>query len=165
MPAAQSLLFVCMGNICRSPAAENVMRHILKRVGLSEKIRCDSAGTIGYHQGSPPDGRMQEAARARGISCSGKSRPVKSSDFKEFDIIFTMDQDNYRDVIDWAGSDENKAKVKPFCDFLSEHDDTFVPDPYYGGNDGFDYVITLLLDGCETILSEFCLDESAADKK
>lgn len=146
-----SILFVCMGNICRSPAGENVMRKLLEEAGLDSDINCDSAGTIGYHRGNPPDPRMSAAGRKRGLPMTGSARQVKRSDLDTFDLVLAMDDDNYDDLIRLSTS-ENKAKVKRFCDFCINHSDTEVPDPYYGGAQGFEHVLDLLEDGCAQIL-------------
>lgn len=146
------LLFVCMGNICRSPAAECVMRTLLRKEGLESEISCDSAGTLGYHEGEGPDSRMITAGRKRGFQIAGSSRPIIKKDIKEFDLIITMDNQNYENVIKLAKFSDKK-KVVPFCNYVKNHSDTEVPDPYYGGIDGFDYVIDLLFDGCQEILN------------
>lgn len=147
-----SLLFVCMGNICRSPAGENVMRKLLEDAGLSNEIELDSAGTIGYHTGHAPDPRMSEAGRRRGLPMTGIARQVKSSDLRRFDLILAMDRENYADLMDLASNDEESSKIKLFCDFCSNHNASEVPDPYYGGARGFEHVLDLLEDGCTQIL-------------
>lgn len=148
------LLFVCLGNICRSPSAENIMRYLVEKEGLSDKIICDSAGTSGYHIDSPPDARMQAAAAKRGIQLIGEARQFKKSDFQEFDLILAMDRSNYRDILRLDPQNQYKDKVKMMCDYASYHREKEVPDPYYGGTDGFDRVIDLLLDSCSGLLKE-----------
>ena len=152
-PTTNSLLFVCMGNICRSPAGENVMRKLLKDAGLTGEIELDSAGTIGYHTGHSPDPRMSEAGRRRGLPMTGSARQVKPSDLQRFDLILAMDRDNYADLISLASNDEESSKIKLFCDFCSNHNASEVPDPYYGGAQGFERVLDLLEDGCTQILN------------
>ncbi|MCB1231416.1 MAG: low molecular weight phosphotyrosine protein phosphatase [Verrucomicrobiae bacterium] len=150
------LLFVCMGNICRSPAAENVMRHLLEQQGLSHAFELDSAGTIRYHAGNPPDARMTEAARARGIAMTGRARQVKGSDLEKFDWVLVMDRDNLSDVQIMASHHgTGDAKVAMFCDFCDENDEDEVPDPYYGGPEGFEKVLDLLEDGCSGIIRRY----------
>ena len=96
------LLFVCMGNICRSPAGEAVMRHVVENEGLAEQIECDSAGTISFHTGNPPDHRMHAAAQNRNIKTGGQARQINQADYNEFDLILTMDEDNYQNVLNMA---------------------------------------------------------------
>jgi protein-tyrosine phosphatase len=146
------LLFVCLGNICRSPSAENIMNHLIERSGLSRQIQCDSAGTSSYHIGSPPDRRMGEAAVKRGIQLQGRARQFQKSDFAEFDLILAMDKDNYQDILYLDREDKYRHKVRLICEFASRHQEKEIPDPYYGGQAGFDKVIDLLLDACEGLL-------------
>jgi protein-tyrosine phosphatase len=145
-------LFVCLGNICRSPSAENIMNHLLEQKGLSSKIICDSAGTSSYHIGSKPDARMTMAAAKRGINMKGQARQFKQADFEQFDLILAMDRYNYRDILNLDPQGKYQAKVELMCNYASKHTDRDVPDPYYGGADGFDYVIDLLFDACENLL-------------
>ena len=146
------LLFVCLGNICRSPSAENIMNHLIEKANLSDCLVCDSAGTGGYHIGSPPDSRMTYAAKMRGINLKGSARKFQVEDFNNFDLILTMDKENYRDVLRLDSAGKYGDKVKLMCEFCRDFDVKEVPDPYYGGSDGFDYVIEILLDACEGLL-------------
>ena len=149
------LLFVCLGNICRSPAAENLTRHLLaNRIGslTAATVECDSAGTSGYHVGSPPDSRMQHAAKVRGLTFTGRSRQFEVGDFGRFDWILAMDRSNYRDILAMAPPGADRDRVRLMCDFCRQYSDTEVPDPYYGGADGFDYVLDLLTDACDGFL-------------
>lgn len=146
------LLFVCLGNICRSPAAENIMYHLIEEAGLSDRIICDSAGTGGYHIGSPPDRRMTAAASQRGIELRGQARQFNRFDFEAFDLILAMDRDNYEDILSLDPSGKYRHKVKLMCDFCERYDLKEVPDPYYGGPEGFNRVIDLLLDACQGLL-------------
>lgn len=148
------LLFVCLGNICRSPAAENIMNHLIAQANLSEKIICDSAGTAGYHIGSPPDPRMAvAAARALGIKLRGEARQFEKADFQSFDLILAMDRENYQNILSLdVSAGQYRDKVLLMCDFCSRHSTTEVPDPYYGGSEGFNHVIELLLDACDGLL-------------
>ncbi|HEY9609294.1 low molecular weight protein-tyrosine-phosphatase [Allocoleopsis sp.] len=146
------LLFVCLGNICRSPSAENIMNHLIEQAGLSETIICDSAGTGGYHIGASPDRRMTAAALRRGIKLKGQARQLQKSDFENFDLILAMDRENYQDILFLDPAGKYQDKVRLMCDFATHHSDREVPDPYYGGSEGFDKVIDLLLDACEGLL-------------
>ncbi len=148
------LLFVCLGNICRSPSAEGIMNHLIQQRGLAGQIICDSAGTSSYHIGSPPDQRMTGAASKQGIKLAGQARQFELSDFEEFDLILAMDQENYRNILALDRPGTYKHKVKLMCEFCRSHGDREVPDPYYGGESGFDYVIDLLLDACTGLMDE-----------
>ena len=148
------LLFVCLGNICRSPSAENIMIHLLKQKGLDHQIVCDSAGTSSYHIGASPDRRMRAAAARRNIDLLGQARQFDHSDFEKFDLILAMDQENYQDILALDGQNRYRHKVRLMCEFATQHQDREVPDPYYGGQSGFDRVIDLLLDACEGLLQE-----------
>lgn len=149
MPIPCKLLFVCLGNICRSPSAENIMNHLIEQTGLKGQIICDSAGTGGYHIGAAPDRRMSIAAASRGIILEGQARQFHKSDFDKFDLILAMDRDNYQDILSLDPAGKYRDKVKLMCDFATAHREQEVPDPYYGGTEGFNQVIDLLLDACE----------------
>lgn len=147
------ILFVCLGNICRSPSAENIMNHFIEEAGLNQQISCDSAGTSSYHVGSSPDRRMTTALINRGFKVTGHARQFEYSDFEEFDLILAMDKENYRNI---SALDRKKIytdKVKLMCDFAQHHSTQEVPDPYYGGQKGFENVIDLLVDSCEGLLN------------
>ena len=146
------LLFVCLGNICRSPSAENIMNQLIEEAGLAAKITCDSAGTSGYHIGAAPDRRMNIAAKKRGLELEGQSRKLKPSDLQKFDLILAMDRANYEDILYLDREGKYEDKVRMMCDFATQKPDREVPDPYYGGADGFDYVIDLLYDACAGLL-------------
>jgi protein-tyrosine phosphatase len=147
------LLFVCLGNICRSPSAENIMNHLIAQASLSESIICDSAGTSGYHIGSPPDRRMSAAADTKlGIKLRGMARQFQKSDFQDFDLILAMDQENYENILSLDRNQQFDHKVRLMCEFCSRHTLKEVPDPYYGGSEGFNQVIDLLVDACEGLL-------------
>ena len=153
------LLFVCLGNICRSPSAENIMNHLVAEAGLSDEIICDSAGTSAYHLGSAPDRRMSAAASKRGIELVGNARKFRPLDFERFDLILAMDRSNYQDIIYCDREGQYQDKVKMMCSFATKYDDREVPDPYYGGEDGFTYVIDLLLDSCAGLLDYIVKNE------
>lgn len=150
--ADNRLLFVCLGNICRSPAAENIMNHLIEQAGLDDRIVCDSAGTGGYHIGSPPDRRMTLAAKQRGITLQGQARQFQKSDFENFDLILAMDRENYEDILSLDRTGRYRDRVRLMCSFCTRHSEQEVPDPYYGGPEGFNKVIDLLLDACEGLL-------------
>lgn len=146
------LLFVCLGNICRSPSAENIMNHLIAQRQLGDQVVCDSAGTASYHVGNCPDRRMTQAAKAKGIDLIGQARQFDVADFDRFDYILAMDRQNYRDILALDPTGQYADKVRLMCDFCRTHPDREVPDPYYGGPEGFTYVIELLLDACEGFL-------------
>jgi protein-tyrosine phosphatase len=149
------LLFVCLGNICRSPSAENIMNHLIEQAGLSDRIVCDSAGTSSYHIGSPPDRRMSAAAATKlGIKLRGQARQFQKLDFQDFDLILAMDRDNYENILALDLTKQYHDKVRLMCDFCSRHSLKEVPDPYYGGQEGFNQVIDLLIDACEGLLTK-----------
>jgi protein-tyrosine phosphatase len=147
------ILFVCLGNICRSPAAENIMNYLVTKNGKSDLIQCDSAGTANYHTGKPPDRRMQAAAAKRNIPMIGSARQFTKADFTTFDLILAMDRENYHNILALDPQGQYRDKVKMMCDSASHYPDKEVPDPYYGGADGFDYVIDLLTDACGGLIS------------
>jgi protein-tyrosine phosphatase len=149
---------VCLGNICRSPSAENIMNYLVKEQGKSNLIISDSAGTASYHTGASPDRRMAIAAQKRGINLIGKARQFTKQDFLEFDLILAMDRANYQNIMELDRDRKYQDKVKMMCDFCRTHSDREVPDPYYGGVDGFDYVIDLLFDACGGLLDTIKID-------
>ena len=145
------ILFVCLGNICRSPAGDNVMRDLLQRKEVNG-VFIDSAGTAGYHIGKKPDARMSKELESRGIKVTGAARQFSKKDFEEFDLIIPMDNANEKDILSLARNSEDKSKVKPFMSFCSQFTNPEVPDPYYGGEEGFQLVTDLMVDGCSGIL-------------
>lgn len=158
------LLFVCLGNICRSPSAENIMNHLIEQADLSESILCDSAGTSSYHVGSPPDRRMSAAAATKlGIKLRGQARQFQKSDFQDFDLILAMDRENYDSILTLDRTKQYQHKVRLMCEFCSRHTLKEVPDPYYGGQDGFNQVIDLLIDACEGLLTKIKSEEYRRD--
>ncbi len=149
-----SILFVCLGNICRSPMAEGIMQHLIEKTKLDNNILVDSAGILSVHQGEQPDKRMREAAFARGYKLNHRSRPVTTNDFDEFDLIIGMDDSNIAALEQKAPTLEAQNKIRRMAEFFSSQDIDHVPDPYYGGSQGFDLVINLLEDGCSNLLKE-----------
>ncbi len=149
------VLFVCLGNICRSPAAEAVMTHLIAENSLSDVIECDSAGTSAYHHGEPADSRMISHGRKRNYNLTSISRPFDpASDFENFDWIITMDDCNFENVIALARKSADQDKVKKMLSFSQSFSDTEVPDPYYGGEAGFEHVYDLLEDCCQGLLDQ-----------
>ncbi|MCW8956820.1 MAG: low molecular weight phosphotyrosine protein phosphatase, partial [Gammaproteobacteria bacterium] len=134
----------CMGNICRSPTAEGVFRQLVNQSGLSDQIHIDSAGTHAYHIGQPPDHRAQAAALNRNIDLSSqRARKVHSGDFEQFDYVLAMDNDNYAEL-QYISDTSQQAKLSLFLDFATNPDTREVPDPYYGGELGFEHVLDLV---------------------
>ncbi len=155
----QKVLFVCLGNICRSPAAEAVFLHCLKAKGFELTVEVDSAGTGGWHVGNPADSRMRSAAKKRGIDISSHARQIQLEDLQNFDLILTMDNDNYSAVNSLALElgERATAKIKPILSYSNTTKMIEVPDPYYGGELGFEKVLDLLQDACEGLLAELIL--------
>ncbi|WP_114765715.1 low molecular weight protein-tyrosine-phosphatase [Vibrio rhodolitus] len=146
----KKILVVCMGNICRSPTGEAVLRAKAQQLGIDVEV--DSAGTIGYHQGNPPDERARKAAELRGYSFKGiRSRKVEQSDFAKFDLILAADHDNLHDLQAICPA-EYQAKLKLYLSF-SAGEEQEIPDPYYGGEQGFELVLDLLEDAAENVLT------------
>ena len=150
----QKILFVCMGNICRSPAAEGIMKAKLKEKGLNNNYFIDSAGTHGYHKGELPDHRMRMHAARRGYDLTSRSRPVTYDDFFDFDLIIGMDDSNISDLNRRAPDEQSRLKIHRMTDYCRNFPDDHVPDPYYGGASGFEKVLDLLEDACEGIIGE-----------
>ncbi len=146
-----SVLFVCMGNICRSPTAEGVFRHFVAEAGLTESVEVDSAGTHAYHSGKPSDRRASEAATRRGYSLADmRSRKVSDEDFEQFDYVIAMDRDNLAILIDQSDA-QHHHKVSLFLEHSAGHEDE-VPDPYYGGSLGFERVLDLVEEASRGLL-------------
>ena len=147
-----SVLFICMGNICRSPTAQGVFRHLVEAEGLSHMIQTDSAGTIGYHVGDPPDRRARETALKRGVDLSDlRARKAKAEDFEAFDYLIAMDRDNYNDLLAICppGYEE---RLYLFLEFAPQRPEEEVPDPYYGGVAGFDRVFDMVEEASRGLL-------------
>uniref|UniRef100_A0AB33KSR5 protein-tyrosine-phosphatase n=2 Tax=Flavobacteriaceae TaxID=49546 RepID=A0AB33KSR5_9FLAO len=147
----KKILMVCLGNICRSPLAEGILKSKLS----SESFIVDSAGTAGYHVGELPDGRSIEVARKYGIDITNqRSRKFTKADFDKFDMIFAMDQNNYADIVALSENEEQHEKVKMILNELYPDENRSVPDPYYGGGQGFENVYKMLDEACEIIASK-----------
>ena len=149
------ILYVCLGNICRSPAAEGIMRDMTKKRGIENLFYLDSAGLYAGHAGELPDHRMRIHASRRGYNLTHRSRPVRTSDFQEFDIIVAMDDSNFDRLRAMAPSLSDEDKVVKMIDFVKgfpyfDH----IPDPYYDGDQGFENVLDLLEDGCRNMMEE-----------
>lgn len=152
--ASVSVLFVCMGNICRSPTAHGVFRHKVQAEGLAHAIQVDSAGTHNYHPGSPPDARSQAHAEKRGYQLHDlRARQIRDADFETHDLIVVMDWDNLEAVRERCPP-EHVRKLRRLTEFCSRYQSEVVPDPYYGGARGFEQVLDLVEDGCEGLLAE-----------
>jgi protein-tyrosine phosphatase len=148
------LLFVCMGNICRSPTAEAVMRHVLRREGLEGEIEIDSAGTGGWHVGAPPDERATAAARARGVVMEGAARQVSARDFDDHDLLLAADRENAAALRAIAPDREAAAKVRLLREWDPHASDLDVPDPYYGDGRGFEDVLDMVQAACRGLLDD-----------
>lgn len=149
-----SVIFICMGNICRSPTAHGVFRALVEEEGLSDSIRIDSAGTHAYHVGEDPDHRSQMTARNRGVDLSDiRASQVKSEDFVSFDYVLAMDQDNHANLLAIA-PEGYEGRLHLFLDFAPQMDVSEVPDPYFGGGSGFDRVFDLIQAASEGLLNE-----------
>jgi protein-tyrosine phosphatase len=146
------VLFVCMGNICRSPIAQGVFEDVARREGLEDQVFVDSAGTGNWHVGSLPDERAQRSASLRGLDLSSqRARQITPEDCENFDYVLTMDEENYRAV---AALCRGSAVVRPFLDFATDSPEREVPDPYYGGPDGFEHVLDLVEEASEGLLED-----------
>lgn len=146
------ILFVCLGNICRSPSAEAVMKKLVKDAGLEKSVFIDSAGIMGYHEGERADERMRAHATRRGYVLNSLSRPVRTQDFYDFDLIIGMDDRNIDDLKRKAPDLESVAKIRQMTEYCRNKLYDYVPDPYYGGASGFELVLDLLEDACGGLL-------------
>lgn len=148
-----AILFVCMGNICRSPTAHGVFQHKVSAASLGDRVRVDSAGTHHYHPDSPPDTRSQAHAARRGYDLSAlRARQIIDADFEAHDLILVMDWDNLA-LAQAASEPRHHAKIRRLTEFCQRHDSPVVPDPYYGGEKGFEQVLDLIEDACDGLLA------------
>lgn len=155
------VLFVCTGNICRSPTAEGIMKSKLEKAGLTDQVQCDSAGTHGFHAGDPPDARALRHARGRGYDLSSlRARKVEAMDFERFDVILAMDH-GHRRLLMRQAPPGTTAKIALFLDFARHLDVRDVPDPYYGDADDYDYALDLIEAGTEGLLKALLAGELA----
>ena len=148
----KKILFVCLGNICRSACAEAVMKHIAAERGVSDDFEIDSAGLISYHSGEKADPRMRQHAAARGINITSIARKITTADFSRFDYIIGMDDDNIRRLLDIAPNDDARLKISKMSDYCRTFQANSVPDPYYGGPKDFELVLDLLDDACNGLI-------------
>ncbi len=155
----KKILFVCLGNICRSPSAEAVFTGMVEKAGLSQHFEIDSAGTSGWHAGERADRRMQGHAVKRGYNLTSLSRKFDpGTDFDHFDMIIGMDNENIQALQSMTRNADDRAKIHKMTDFSREWNYTHIPDPYYGGEDGFELVLDLLEDACEGLLDKLKTD-------
>jgi len=155
-----NVLFVCMGNICRSPSGEAVMRKLVKRASLEAEIECDSAGTIAYHEGEPADARMKRHAIKRGYKLTSIARRFRNIDFESFNYIIAMDRSNYTDLMSFDHDKIFTSKIFMMTDFTKNGKYSEVPDPYYGGPEGFENVLDILEDSCSGLLDRISKDHN-----
>lgn len=148
------VLFVCLGNICRSPAAQGIFEHIVRKNGYEDRIEVDSAGTYSGHRGELPDRRMRTAAMYRGFALTHRARQVSSLDLLDFDLIIAMDDQNYEDLMRMAPSVEATHKIRRMSSYLRQRKMSYIPDPYYMGAEGFSLVLDLLEDGCQNLFED-----------
>jgi len=159
------ILFVCLGNICRSPAAEGIMKKLVFEEGLQNKIIVDSAGTSGWHRGELPDSRMRSHGARRGYTFNSLSRKFTADDFDNFDIILAMDDNNYHDILQLSYDLVSQKKVHRMVDFQQRLQHDHIPDPYYSGASGFELVLDLLEDACLGLLEEIKKNGLPHDKE
>lgn len=148
------VLFVCLGNICRSPAAEGIFKHLVNQAGLDAKFEIDSAGTGDWHVGEKADARMRESAKNRGYNLTSLARQITKGDLSKFDLILTMDNSNFRNVQNLDPSGKYRDKIQKMTSYCKIHSIEEVPDPYTGPQDGFDRVIDILEDACTELLGK-----------
>jgi len=147
------VLFVCLGNICRSPTAEGVFRQVVEQAGLLDDIEIDSAGTHAYHVGAPPDARAQDAARRRGIDLGSlRGRQARRHDIERFDYILAMDKENLQNLLSICPAGL-ESKVRLFLEFAPGRPEREVPDPYFGGDQGFERVLDMIEEAAEGLLA------------
>lgn len=161
--APTRVLFVCLGNICRSPLAEGVFRSLVQTRGLASHYRIDSAGTGAWHTGESPDARSIAVAKKNGVLLSGRARQVERADFGEFDYVIAMDRQNLLDLRALARGSDGGAQVHLLREFDPEPGDQQVPDPYYGGPEGFDHVYAMVHRACAALLEKLEAERRASN--
>lgn len=152
----KKILFVCLGNICRSPAANGVFASMIAGKNLTGAIACDSCGTGDWHIGQLPDARMRAAGARRGYAFSHRARQLRREDYADFDLIFAMDEENFRDLLARAPAGTDTGKIRRFADLCTGKFSGagFVPDPYYGGEKDFEHALDMIENGCAALLRE-----------
>ena len=156
----RKVLMVCMGNICRSPTAEGVLRHKLREAGVAALVVVDSAGTHGYHTGEPPDERAVRHARQRGYDLSAlRARQITAADFERFDLLLAMDWDNLAELKELCPV-EHRGKLRRLTEYAQRFDNPVLPDPYYGSAAAFEQVLDLVEDACAGLIAELATDGS-----
>jgi low molecular weight protein-tyrosine phosphatase len=162
----KKILFVCLGNICRSPAAEGIMKRVIEDADLENSFEVDSAGTIAYHAGEGADERMKHHASKRGYDLTSIARRFNpAKDFENFDYIIAMDNDNYYNIKSMDEKDKYDDKIYKMTQFCTRHDDEIVPDPYYLGAEGFENVLDILEDACDGLLEKLKNEDEQRNKK
>ena len=156
------ILFVCLGNICRSPLAESVFRHLARERGVEDLFEVDSAGTSGWHGGDPPDARSVATARARGVEVAGASRKLLGEDLHRFDYLIAMDSENRANIARLQGASGGACRVHLLREWDPEADRPDVPDPYYGGEGGFEEVHDIVERSCAALLADLLEQRRAA---
>ncbi|TWT73192.1 low molecular weight protein-tyrosine-phosphatase [Allorhodopirellula solitaria] len=151
----KSVLFVCLGNICRSPTGEGMLTHALAESGLSDAITVDSAGTAGYHIGKPADARMQRAAERRGVALHSRARQLSARDLQAFDLVIAMDRENQAGIegLRSPAGGEERAEIRLLSTFLDDSWPVDVPDPYHGDAAGFEYVVDMIAAACPEVIA------------
>jgi protein-tyrosine phosphatase len=153
------VLFVCLGNIIRSPLAEHLFRQRIEQDGKSSDFQADSAGTAAWHVGEPPDPRMRKTAELHGLSYTGQARQVEPEDFETFDLIVAMDSSNFKNLLELAQDDSQRAKVRLMREYDPEADEMDVPDPYYGGAEGFETTFEIVRRSIDGLIEALERDE------
>ncbi len=156
----KKILFVCLGNICRSPAAEGILKNYIEKNNLNGKFQVDSAGILDYHEGENYDPRMIKHASKRGYDLIGNSRPFLQEDFEKYDLIITMDNEIYNSLESLSRNNKYSDKIFKMTDFYSKNNFDEVPDPYYSGAEGFELVLDILEDSCKGLLNKLMRDDT-----